>query len=116
MNRVINKINNIDIFEYSYNDWKNSNELNPLEGEGANFRFYRWLKKNIDTEINIEDVWNNTSAIRDGNRIDIHDNYEFFNTKLQISFLYVVNSNVWVVLYNPQDDSWYGEFEIPQNV
>ena len=115
------KINGINIFEYEYEKWREHEKVNSLTSEGAVFRFYRFLcyYDLVDEYTTIEDVWENLSEVRDGNRIDIHDNYRFCwddeYKSLQISNLYIVNGNLWATLYDKANNSWYGDFEIPAN-
>lgn len=118
MSELKTEINGINIFEHDYDRWRNHEECNGLTGEGVAFRFNRFLK-HYDLVLSeyetVEDTWNNLSAARDGNRYDIHDNYVFDeDNDLEISFLYVVNGNLWATLL--QGNEWYGDFEIPANV
>lgn len=122
MAEFIKKINDINIFAHKYEKWKGHEKVNGLTAEGVAFRFYRFLqyKGIIDEYDTIEDVWSNLSEVRDNNRIDIHDDYRFSwddeYENLYINFLYVVNGNVWGVLYDKESNSWYGDFEIPANI
>lgn len=122
MAEFIKKINDINIFAHEYEKWKGHEKVNSLTAEGVAFRFYRFLQyKGIINEYDtIEDVWGNLSEVRDNNRIDIHDDYRFSwddeYENLYINFLYIVNGNVWGVLYDKANNSWYGDFEIPGNV
>ena len=110
MGKLLTEINGINVFEYEYEQWKGKENVNSLTAEGMCFRFANWLRENDIADDTAEDVYNNTSGIRDGNRLDIHDNYQW--EELEIIFLYTVNGTVWAVLYNPEDDSYYGEVEI----
>lgn len=101
-----------NIFEVEYDRYKGKNEISGIVAEGMCFRFAEFLKANGYAEDEPIDVYNNTSGIRDGNRLDIHDNYDFVDG-LEFSYLYSVNGTVWAVLYDPSKDSWYGEVEIP---
>ena len=56
-----------------YDDYKDKYELTGIIGEGMCMRFARWLNENDLSEDTAEDVYNNTSGLRDGNRLDIHD-------------------------------------------
>lgn len=122
MAEFIKKINDINIFAHEYEKWEGHEKVNSLTAEGVAFRFYRFLqyKGIIDEYDTIEDVWSNLSEVRDNNRIDIHDDYRFSwddeYENLYINFLYVVNGNVWGVLYDKANNSWYGDFEIPTNI
>lgn len=122
MGELIKEINGINIFTYEWPKWKGHEKISSLTAEGATFRFYRFLRYYglIDEYDTIDDVWNNLSEIREKNSIQIHDNYRFSwddeYENLEISFLYVVNGNVWGVLYDKANNSWYGDFEIPTNI
>ena len=60
-----------------------------------------------------EDVFNNTSGIRDGNRVDIIEDYDFEKSEgLVITFIYFVNSTARAVIYDTVNDSYYGEFDL----
>lgn len=112
MSNFKTEINGINVFDYEYNDYRNKNEINALVAEGMCYRLSVFLNANDISYDSPEDVYNNTSAIRDGNRLDIHDNYEWENG-LEISFIYSVNGTCWAVLYDTENDIWYGEIEIP---
>lgn len=76
-------------------------------------RFARWLCENSIADECAEEVYNNTSAIRDGNRLDIHDDYIFDDEeKYEISFLYVENAILYTVIYNNESDEFVGKIEI----
>ena len=99
------------IFEHDYNRWKGHEECNGLIGYGVAYKFHRWLSYNGFICEEVDDTFNNLSECRDGNRYDIHDNYKFPDIDdLEISFLYVVNGNLWATIQ--KDDSWYGDIEI----
>lgn len=107
----------INVFEHDYENWRDR-ETRSLESYGAAFKFAEWMRSVglIDEYETDLDVYNNMSGLRDGNRLDIHDNYKFFLTNeynLEISFLYIVNSNLWAVLYDRDNNAWFGDIEIP---
>lgn len=112
MSKVIGKILDQNIFECAYDAFKGKNHLSSIEREGIIFRFSNWLNENDISDDTPHDVYNNTSEVRDGNRFDIHDNYEIFGTDLEISYIYSVNGTVWAVLYDSENDRYYGEMEI----
>lgn len=112
------ELDELNVFEYEYDKYKGKNEISGLTAEGACFRFAEWLKSR-GYEDEPYDVLANTSSVRDGNRLDIHDNYQMNNLgynvsdSIEITFLYVYNNTLWAVLYDSANDSYYGEFEIP---
>lgn len=112
INKLKKVINGVNIFEYSGREDEGKENPNSLVSEGIAFRFSDWLEAHGYEESPM-DVYNNTSGFRDGNRIDIHDNYPFFDTGLEITNLYTVNGTVWAVLIDRKKDEYYGEFEIP---
>lgn len=112
MSKLLTKINGVPVYECDYDNWRDKFNINGLTAEGMCFRFAMWLKNVLGYEEDAEDVYNNTSGIRDGSRLDIHDNYTFSKEDdLQISFLYYVNGNVWAALV--KDGDYFGEIEIP---
>lgn len=110
MAKLIEKRNGEDIFEHTAPKYRNNTTINSVIALGMVFKLYRWLGY-YGYEDTIEDVYNNTSGIRDGNEIHIHDEYKF-DDGLYISYLYYHNGNVWAVLIDKANDSWYGEFEL----
>ena len=122
MAKCIGKIRERDLFEHDYDRWRNHEDCSELIGYGVAYKFWRWLK-NVDLigfDETVDDVWENLSGVRDGNRYDIHDDYaicnyeeELYDTKIFINFLYVVNGNLWATLYDKANNTWYGDIEIP---
>lgn len=108
----IDEWNENNIFECEYDKWKGKSNLTSLQAEGICYRFSKWLQENDVAYDDPDDVYNNTSEIRDGNRLDIHDNYVLNETDYEISYLYSVNGTVWAVLYDTENGCWYGEIEI----
>lgn len=121
MANKIDEWNGNNIFEHDYDQWKGHEDCNSLVGYGVAYKFHRWLRDNdiVDEYTSVDDTYGNMSGSRDGNRYDIHDNYELFEWKngeyissgMEISFLYVVNGNLWATLEKEGD--WYGDIEIP---
>ena len=112
------KINGTNIFEHDPS-WENHEQCNALVSEGVAYRFYNWLRNKdlIDEYTTIDDVYGNMSGARNGNQYHIHDDYRFSYDdeyeKLVINYLYVVNGNLWGVLYDKENGNYYGDFEIP---
>ena len=113
MGKLIEKRNGVNIFEYEAPKYRGVNNVNAVTSEGMVFRLYNWLKDNGHEE-DFDAVYENTSGIRNGNEIHIHDDYKFDwdDDDLYISYLYYHNGNVWAVLINKTTDTWYGEFEL----
>ena len=107
--KPIDSINGIQVFPHSWR--KPDNKINGTIADGMIFRFFRWARLNgvVDIEDDIEDVWNNFSGIRDGNRLDIMDNYHL-EEDIEISDVYYVNGCTWAALI--RDGSTYGDIEI----
>lgn len=112
MGKPFANINNVDIFEHIPGKYSNNGktEINSLEADGLRMRLYRFLE-DIDMEIDMEDVYNNTSGIRNGNEVQLIDDY-WFSDDIYISYLYSYNGTAWAVLYDKANNDWYGEFEI----
>lgn len=85
-------------------------EVNGVIGDGMEKRLYEWMRDNGYDET-IEDIDNNTSGFRNGNEKQFFDNY-YFDEGLDMSFMYYYNGTIWVVLYDTENDTWYGEFEL----
>lgn len=110
MNRPIANVNNVDIFEHEQGAYNGKSKINSLEADGLRLRLYRFLM-GMDMEIEMDDVYDNTSGIRNGNEVQLYDDY-WFSDDLYISYLYAYNGTAWAVLYDKANDNWYGEFEI----
>lgn len=113
MAKVIAEIKGMNVFEHEYDKWRNHEQCSGLIGYGVAYKFHRWLVYHdlIWEDVDVDDTFNNLSECRDGNRFDIHDNYVFDEEqRIEISFLYVVNGNLWATL--EKDNSWYGDVEI----
>lgn len=101
----------LDVFEYEYEKYRNKNEINSIVAEGVCFRLSKFLD-DFGYNESADDVYNNTSCVREGNRIDIMDNY-VLDGSIELSFVYVLdNGYVTGVLYDKANDTWYGEIEI----
>ena len=111
--------NNNNMFVPEYDEkWREHENCSELEGYGVAYKFHRWLQYNdlIDEYTTVDDTWNNLSGCREGNRYDIHDDYKLYGTAededLQISYLYVVNGNLWATVIDKAADEWYADMEI----
>ena len=112
MGNYIAEKNGVSIFSCDYDNYRNKEQINSLMAEGACFRLSKFIQT-LGLEETAEDVYNNTSAIRDGNRIDILDNYIFDEEEgLEITFMYIVNNTCWAVIYDTYAGKYYGEFEL----
>jgi len=107
--RPIDNIYGIPVFPHS---WREPEEkINVTIADGAIYRFFKWARNNgiVDIEDDIEETWNNFSGIRDGNRLDIMDNYHF-DEDIEIIYLYYANGCTWATLM--RDGDIYGDIEI----
>lgn len=107
-------INGFRVWSDDYNNYKGKYELTPVFAEGMCMRFARWMNENdIDYDY-AEDVYNNTSCLRDGNRLDIHENYNLTDDgRYQISFLWgLENELVYAEVYDTETDKYVGYIEI----
>lgn len=84
---------------------ENYYQASSLEACGMIAILAEWLRDNGVSDDTYEDVYNNTSSLRDGNRLDIMDNYvlDDFN---ELSYIYTDSVNVWGVAYNPELDTF----------
>ena len=119
MAKKIGTIRDIDVFEHDYDTYKNRYKCTTLEEYGVAYKLYRWLRYMdlIDEYETVDDVYENLSGARDGNRYDIHDDYRIKDydeddSQIYISYLYVINDTVWATLYNRACGEWYGDVEI----
>lgn len=102
------------VWNDDYDDYKDKYELTGIIGEGMCMRFARWLNENDLAEDTAEDVYNNTSGLRDGNRLDIHDNYCLTDDgRYQISYIWALeNGIVYAEVYDSVEDRYVGNIEI----
>ena len=112
--RKYTEINGFRVWEYDYDEYKGKYELHGIYGSGMCLEFALWLNNNGISEDTAEDVYNNTSGLRDGNRLDIHDNYNLTEDgRYQIAFLWALkNGIVYATVYDNEEDKWVGEIEI----
>lgn len=115
MAKKIGEWNGHNIFEYTYNEWRNQYKCNGLECAGVLYRFYEWLVNNdlVDEYTTIDDMNGLVNGARDGNRFDLNDDIRLRDMDdIVISFLYVVNGCLWATLYDRANNNWYGDIEI----
>ena len=112
------EVNGIYVWDFD----KIEGEMNNVTAYGAIMMFAIWMQnnaENIDDPIAwdglgtiVSDVENNTSGVRDGNRLDIHDNY-VFSGNLEFSNLYYhKNGIVYAGVYDREKDKFVGYVEI----
>lgn len=112
--RSYETINGIRVWEHDYDKYKGMYNLNRAYADMMCFRFARWLNENDISYDTVEDVYNNTSSIRDGNRLDIHDNYNLTEDgRYQIAYLWALeNGIVYATVYDREEGRLVGEIEI----
>lgn len=112
--RNYTEINGFRVWEYSYDEYSNKYQLSGLVAEGMCLRFARWLNENDISYDTPEDVYNNTSAIRDGNRLDIHENYDLTDDgRYQIAFLWALENGIlYATVLDREEEMWVGDIEI----
>lgn len=108
------KIEGFNVWNDNYDDYKGKYELSGIIGEGMCMRFARWLSENNLSEDTAEDVYNNTSGLRDGNRLDIHENYYLSDDgRYQISYIWALeNGIVYAEVYDSDKDEYVGNIEV----
>ena len=112
--RNYTEINGIRVWEHEYDEYKGKYKLNKLYAFGMCVAFSKWANENDISYDTIEDVYENTSGLRDGNRIDIMDNYNLTKDgRYQITYLWALeNGIVYATVYDRTEDKWVGEIEI----
>lgn len=113
----IMKINDITILlEDDYHNYKGEYTLNGLHVLGMIGALYRWLQEYslVDELTTFNDVYDNISGLRDGNRLDIMDNYNLTDDgKYQISYIWALeNGIVYATVYDREEDKYIGNIEI----
>jgi hypothetical protein len=112
--RNYKEINGFTVFESGYDHYKGKYQLNGLHAMGMISALYKWLCDNGSDYLEFEDVYDNTSGLRDGNRIDIMDNYELTEDgRYQISYIWALeNGLVYATVYDKEEDEYVGDIEI----
>jgi hypothetical protein len=113
--RGYKEINGFTVFESDYDNYKGKYQLNGLYAIGMIGTLYRWLCNNgLEDYLEFDDVYNNTSGLRDGNRLDIMDNYNLTDDgKYQISYVWALeNGIVYATVYDSEEDKYVGNIEI----
>lgn len=109
-------IEGFKVWKDDYDNFKGKYNLNGTMAYGMCLRFAEWLRNNTDFYIDEsgEEVLNNTSGLRDGNRLDIYSNYWLTEDgKYQISFLWALeNGIVYAEVYDSEEDKYVGYIEV----
>ena len=104
-----------NIIPSSYEENENKYQLNSVFAAGMRYYFSEWLNSHSISEDTTEDVFDNTSALRDGCRIDIHDNYylDYDEERYQISYLWALeNGIIYASVYDTMENHFIGDIEI----
>ena len=104
-----------NIIPSSYEENENKYKLNSVFAAGMRYYFSEWLNSHSLSEDTTEDVFNNTSALRDGCRIDIHENYclDYDEERYQISYLWALeNGIIYAAVYDTMENRYIGDIEI----
>ena len=104
-----------NIIPSSYEENKNKYKLNSVFAAGMCYYFAEWLNNHTISEDTAEDVYNNTSEIRDGCRLDIHEDYclDDEEERYYISYLWALeNGIIYAAVYDNVDDRYIGDIEI----
>lgn len=104
-----------NVIPSSYDENKNKYRLNSIFAAGMCYYFSEWLNDHDIAEDTTEDVINNTSGIRDGCRLDIHDNYylDYDDKRYQISYIWALeNGIIYAAVYDSTEDHYIGDVEI----
>ena len=104
-----------NVIPSSYEENKNKYKLNGVFAAGMCYYFAEWLNNHSISEDTAEDVYNNVSEIRDGRRLDIHEDYCFDDEEKRyyISYLWALeNGIIYAAIYDNVDDRYIGDIEI----
>ena len=104
-----------NIIPSSYEENESRYKLNSVFAAGMCYYFAEWLNNHSISEDTTEDVYNNVSEIRDGCRLDIHENYclDYDDERYQISYLWALeNGIIYAAVYDNVDDRYIGDIEI----
>lgn len=107
-------INGFTITNSIYDRVENTYKINEVFATGMCFYFSEWMRNNYISDDTTEDVYNNTSGVRDGCRLDIHDNYNLTDDgRYQISYLYALeNGIIYAAVYDAEENCYIGDIEI----
>lgn len=104
------------MWNFNYEEYRSKYKLNKPEIYGMCLIFSEWLKFNSPFcfEESGEDVLNNTSSLRNGNRLDLMDNYFLdLDGRYQIDYIWALkNGIVYATVYDSWNDSYVGHIEI----
>lgn len=102
------------IWKDDYSNYKNQYKLTGTFAEGMCMKLARFLNENELSYDSAEEVYNNTSCLRDGNRLDIYGDYDLTDDgHYQISFLWgLENGNVYAEVYDTEEGVFIGYIEI----
>lgn len=108
------EINGFRVWEHDYDNYKGKYKVNRLSAAGMCMEFALWLHENNISDDTAEDVYFNTSGIRDGNRLDIYDNYNLTKEgRYQIACLWALENGIlYATVLDKEADKWVGEIEI----
>lgn len=104
-----------NVIPSTYKENENKYELNSVFAAGMCYYFSEWLNDHGIAEDTTEDVFNNTSGLRDGSRLDIYDNYyfDYDNKRYQISYIWALeNGIIYASVYDSIEDRYIGDVEI----
>ena len=104
------------LWNIDYDEHRGKSNLNYLEIYGICYLFAQWLQENLDNyqlETAI-DVYDNTSVLRDGNRLDIFDSYYLTSDRrYRIKFLWVSeNKKSYASVYDAKQNIFIGSIKI----
>ena len=103
-----------NIIPSSYEENENKYKLNSVFFFFLCYYFAEWLNNHSISEDTAEDVYNNTSAIRDGCRLDIHEDYCLDDEeRYQINYLWALeNGIIYAAVYDTMENRYIGDIEI----
>lgn len=112
---IYTEINGFTVWQDDgYEKYKGKHKLTGTVAAGMCLLFSQWLRENSLSYDTAEDVHANTSGIRDGNRIDIHEEYDLSDDgRYQVTFLWgLENGLFYAEVWDKWNDEDVGYIEI----
>jgi hypothetical protein len=110
-------IDDFRVWESDYDNQKGKYELDNLQSYSILAAYTMWCNENYingTDDCTLKEVYDNTSALRDGLRIDLMDNDDLTpDGRYQISYLWALeNGIVYAAVWDTQQSEYVGDIEI----
>lgn len=99
----------------TYKENENKYKLNSVFAAGMCYYFAEWLNDHSISADTVDDVYDNVSEIRDGCRLDIHENYyfDYDDERYQLGYLWALeNGVIYAAVYDADKDRFIGDIVI----